>query len=104
MVMLVAANLVVSATEVAVIVAVVALATVAAASYWTEVVVCLLKAPGPESVHVTPFPDESLEMFTVTSMDWPCEIVRELPPEKLMAIAGGAGIGPLVPELQPGRF
>ena len=49
----------------AVTVAVASLATLAGASYSADVLVCLLSAPGPESFHVTPLPDESFEMLAV---------------------------------------
>ena len=65
MVTVATANLVVSAADVAVTITLTVLATLAGASYWTEVPDCLLKAPWPERLQVTPFPDESLETFTV---------------------------------------
>src|SRR5437879_2312425 len=80
MVMVAVANLVVSATEVAVTIALTELATLAGASYWTEVPDRLLKAPRPERLQVTPFPDESFETVTVRVLDWPCKMVCELPP------------------------
>src|SRR5437879_11682950 len=91
MVMVAVANLVVSATEVAVTIALTELATLAGASYWTEVPDRLLKAPRPERLQVTPFPDGSFETVTVRVMDWPCKMVCELPPIKLIEIAGGGG-------------
>src|SRR6267143_1067560 len=88
MVMVAMANLVVSATEAAVTIALTVLATLAGASYWTDMPDCLLKAPWPERLQVTPFPDESFETFTVRVTDWPCEMVCELPPVKLIEIGG----------------
>jgi hypothetical protein len=69
------ADLVGSATAMAVIVAVALLATLAGASYSTEVLFCLLRAPGPESFHVTPWPDGSPKTVTVIVTGWPCAIV-----------------------------
>ena len=63
------ADLLGSATAVAVTVAVALLATLAGASYSTDVLVCLLRAPGPASFQVTPFPDVSLAMITVMVTD-----------------------------------
>ncbi len=63
------ADLLGSATAVAVTVALALLATLAGASYSTDVLVCLLSAPGPDSVQVTPFPDESCTMVTVMVTD-----------------------------------
>src|SRR6267143_2162923 len=104
MVMVAMANLVVSATEVAVTIALTVLATLAGASYWTDVPDCLLKAPWPERLQVTPFPDASFETFTVRVTDWPCEMVCELLPVKLIEIAGGGGVGALAVEPQPERI
>ena len=63
------ADLVGSATSVAVTVAVAELATLVVASYSTDVLVCLLRAPGPSSFQVTPFPDESFVMIAVMVAD-----------------------------------
>jgi hypothetical protein len=90
--MVATADLVVSATEVAVTIAVIVLARPAGPSYWTEKPDCLLKAPWPERLQVTPFPDESFETVTIRGMDWPCEMVCELPPLKLIEIGGGGGV------------
>src|SRR5437660_8243093 len=92
MVMVGVANLVVSGTEVAVTIVLTELATLAGASYWTEVPDRLLKAPRPERLQVTPFPDESFETVTVRVLDWPCKMVCELPPIKLIEIGGGGGL------------
>jgi hypothetical protein len=63
------ADLVGSATSVAVTVAVAELVTLAGASYSTDVPVCLLRAPGPASFQVTPFPDESFVIIAVMVAD-----------------------------------
>lgn len=63
------ADLAGSATAVAVTVAVALPVTLAGASYSTDVLVCLLRAPGPDRAQVTPFPDESFEMRTVMVTD-----------------------------------
>jgi hypothetical protein len=90
-----------SATAVAVIIAVALLATLAGASYSTDVLVCLLRAPGPESFHVTPLADGSFETTAVMVTDCPCAMVCELPPLKLMESTGG---GVLAPPPQPERI
>lgn len=95
-----AADLLGSAIEVAETVAVTLAATLAGASYSTEALVCLLKDPGPVSVHVTPFPDESLLTIAVIVTDCPCLMDCELPPLKLTTITGG---GVLVPPPQPDK-
>src|SRR2546422_375786 len=92
MVMVAVANLVVSATEVAVTIALTEVATLAGGSDWAEGRERLLKAPRPERLQVTPFPDGSFETVTVRVMDWPCKMVCELPPIKLIEIAGGGGL------------
>ena len=69
MVTVATANLVVSATEAAVTIALTVLATLAGASYWTDMPDCLLKAPWPERLQVTPFPDKSFETVTARVMD-----------------------------------
>ena len=106
MVTVATANLVVSAADVAVTITLTVLATLAGASYWTDVPDCLLKVPWPERLQVTPFPEESLETFTVRVTDWPCKMVCELPPVKLIEIAGvGEGeAGALALEPQPERI
>ena len=63
------ADLVVSAMAVAVTAALVLLATLAGASYSTDVGVCLLKPPGPDRFHLTPLPDESFETIAVMVTD-----------------------------------
>lgn len=63
------ADLAGSAPAVAVTVAVTLLATLAGASYSTDVPVCLLRAPGPVSFQVTPFPDESFVTIAVMVAD-----------------------------------
>jgi hypothetical protein len=73
-------------------------ATLAGASYATEVLVCLLIEPGPANAHETPLPDGSLAIVAVIVMLCPCPIVCELPPPKLTEIFGG---GVLVPPPQP---
>jgi hypothetical protein len=95
------ADLLGSATAVTVTVAVAVLATLAGASYSTELFVWLFRDPGPVSFQVTPFPDESLDMITVMVVDCPCVIVCELLPVKLIEITSG---GVLAPELQPLRI
>ena len=75
-------------------VAVVLLAKLGGASYSTEVAVCLFKAPGPFSAHVTPFPEESLATTAVIVIVWPCPMVCELPPLKLTEITGGELVPP----------
>ena len=92
------ADLVGSATAVAVTVAVTLLATLAGASYSTDMVVCLLKAPGPVSFQVTPLADKSFATITEMVTDWPWAIACELPPLKLIERTGG---GALVPPPQP---
>jgi hypothetical protein len=43
---------------------------------------------------VTPFADESLEIVTVMVTLWPCPMVSELPPLKLIEITGGDMLAP----------
>src|SRR4029077_396837 len=69
-------------------------ATLAGASYSTEVLVCLPIEPGPANAQETPLPDGSLAMVAVMVMLCPCPIVCELPPLKVTEISGG---GVLVP-------
>jgi len=88
------ADLLGSATAVAVTVALTMLATLAGASYSTDVLACLLKAPGPLKVQVTPLPDESFATTAVMVTDWPCSMVCELPPLKLIEIGGGGVLAP----------
>ena len=61
---------------------------------------CLLKAPGPLSVHVTPFAEASFVTMAVIVTDRPCSIVCALLPLKLTEITGG---GVLAPPPQPER-
>src|SRR5260221_8308861 len=104
-VMVAMADLVVSATEVAVTIALIVLVKLAGASYWTEKPDCMLNPPKPERLQVTPFPEASFETVTVRVTDWPCKMVCELPPLKLIAIGGvgGVEVGALALELQPER-
>jgi hypothetical protein len=90
-----------SATAVAVIIEVTLLATLAGASYSTDMVVCWLRAPGPVSFQVTPCADGSFLMIAVMVTDWPCAMVCELPPLKLIESTGG---GVLVPPPQPDKI
>jgi len=91
------ADLVGSAMAVAVIIAVTLLATLAGASYSTDMVVCLLRAPGPVSFQVAPCADGSFLMIAVTMTDWPCTMVFELPPLRLIESTGG-GVPPPQPD------
>ena len=64
-----AADLVGSATAVAVTVAMALLATPAGASYSTDVLACLLRAPGPVRFQATPFSEQSFKIVTVIMTD-----------------------------------
>lgn len=94
------ADLLGSAIEVAETIALTLAVTLAGASYSTEVLVCLLKEPGPVSFHVTPFPEGSSLTTAVIATDCPCPMDCELPPLKLTRIAGG---GVLAPPPQPAK-
>ena len=95
--MLTEADLVVSATEVAVIVTEVFEVTVAGAAYVTGLPVVALNVPPPVTVQVTPLPDESLATVAAMLRVCPWSIACAALGDTVTEIAGGGGVLALEP-------